>query len=129
MVTVTGPTAFYCGGFIRVTVEAEYAAANSVTVAPDFLRDRGRSVDPDYVSDAEAAEICAAACATVRDFLAERPAQDRPLRVRLVHHRYHPVDSGPFSVGAAAVRAVRAAIGELAKTGPGGAGQAELLAA
>jgi hypothetical protein len=137
MVMVTGPMAAYCGGFIRVTVEAEYAEVNSVTIAPDFIRGRGRSVDPDYVSDAEADELAAAACAFVRDFLADLPPEHRPLRVNLVKHQYNPVDSAPFTVGSAAIRAVRAAAAELAKPadestakpGSGSTDRVELVAA
>lgn len=113
MVLVTGPMAAYCGGYIRVTLEAEYAEATSVVLAEDFVQHRGRPVDPGYVSDAEAEEIGAAACESVRRVLSDLPPDSRPLRVTLVEHRYHPVDSGPFQVGAAAVRALRAALAEL----------------
>ena len=115
MVMVTGPAASYCGGNIRVTVEAEYAEANSVAIAEDFVRGRGRSVDPDYVSDSEADELGAAACAAVRRFLEEMPPGSRPLRVHLVEHHYNMVDSAPFPVGSAVVRAMRAAVTALAE--------------
>ena len=136
MVMVMGPTAGYCGGNLRVTVEAEYAEADSVVVAEDFVSGRGRSVDPDYVSDDEVGEIGAAARDAVGKFLAGRPVGSRPVRVCLVSHHYNVVDSAPFYVGSAAVRAVRAAVAELAKGATGvdfgvgrpGVGRGEVVA-
>ncbi len=108
------PMTGFCWAGVRVTVDLERAAERCLTIADDFIeldeRDRSGPGDEQWLAD-----IVEGARRGAVQALDEYDYQVGPLRLVLVRHRIHPVDSGYMAVRAGTHRAVREAI---AKLGP-----------
>lgn len=119
MVRVTNrATAGGCFGPVRVTVDVEPAAERSVHVADDFIDLRDRDRDDEHMRQELAneqwvAELTTGALRGVRAALLQHEYRTGPLRVVLVKHYLHIVESSYFTVRAGASRAVRTAIEQL----------------
>ncbi|WP_155387322.1 hypothetical protein [Catellatospora paridis] len=112
--TMTGS----CFAGVKVTLDVEPAAERSIHVADDFIDLRDRDRDDEYMREELAneqwvAELTTGALRGVRSALMRYEYRTGPLRVVLVKHYLHIVDSGYGAVQAAASRAVRAAIDQL----------------
>lgn len=91
---------------VRATVDVEQAAAREVVVSDGFVKH-----EPDDPMDAdEIAQIEARALAGAQSALDDLEPHVGPLRVVLVKHLVHPVDSSWGGIYAAASRAVREAV-------------------
>ncbi|GAA1654375.1 hypothetical protein ACFQY4_35735 [Catellatospora bangladeshensis] len=113
MVRVRSRPLAACGGAALVLVDVEPAAERSITVAADFITvPPGLTADyaAELADDAYVAELTEAAIEGVLDALIKYEYRTGPLKVVLVQHHLHPVDTGYATVRGAAARAVRQAI-------------------
>ncbi|MBV1854849.1 hypothetical protein [Catellatospora tritici] len=116
MVRVTNRPMIGCYQGVRVTVDVEPAAESSLAVADDFIDARGPHVEflrEDLANQEWVAELTAGALKGARHTLAHEEYRTGPLRVVLVKHYLHVVDSGWGAMQAATSRAIREAIGRL----------------
>ncbi|MDI1463146.1 hypothetical protein QEZ54_19385 [Catellatospora sp. KI3] len=116
MVRVTNRPIIGCYQGVRVTVDVEPAAESSLTVADDFLDARGpheESLREDLANSNWVAELTRGALKGARHTLAHEEYRTGPLRVVLVKHYLHIVDSGWGAMQAATSRAIREAIDQL----------------
>lgn len=110
MVRWTNTPIFGCYMGVRVTVEVEQAAVREVVLSDGFVQD-----EPDFPMSAdEIAQLEARALEGVRSALDDLEPHVGPLRVVLVRHVVHPIDSSWGGIHAAASRAVRESVEQLA---------------
>jgi hypothetical protein len=109
MVRWTNTPIFGCYMGVRATVDVEQAAVREVVLSDGFVQH-----EPDDCMGAdEIAEIEARALAGVRSALDDLEPHVGPLRVVLVRHVVHPVDSSWGGIHSAASRAVRESVEQL----------------
>ncbi|MEV4410315.1 hypothetical protein [Catellatospora sp. NPDC049609] len=107
------PMSGSCYAGVKVTVDVELAEQSSLTVAEDFIDARGpheEHLRADLADPRWVAELTAGALKGARSTLIEYEYRTGPLRVVLLKHYLHIVDSGYGAMQAATSRAVKRAI-------------------